>query len=122
MEEYGQQTKRKVSACQRYVQLVPIAQGLLQYQSVTFGKKVWPHFGSWPRTINQNKARSEMVVAQALRACLPQFLVVNYGFRGLEKFIVESTNVSRMPESLYIRLPDFFSILFYAQILKLGYL
>ena len=97
-EEHRQQIKRKMAAYHRYVQLGCIAQGLLQYLSVTFGQKVWRHFGSWLRTMNQDKAPSEMVVAQALRACLPQFLVVKHGSHDLEKFIVENADVSRMPE------------------------
>jgi len=97
-EEYRQQIKRKMAAYHRYVQLGCIAQGLLQYLSVTFSKKVWRHFGSWLRTMNTDKAPSEMVVAQALLACLPQFLVVKHGSHDLEKFIVENADVSRMPE------------------------
>ena len=97
-EEYRQQIRRKMAAYHRYVQLGCIAQGLLQSLSVTFGKKVWRHFGSWLRTMNLDKAPSEMVVAQALRSCLPQFLVVQHGSHDLEKFIVENADVSRMPE------------------------
>ncbi|MBE3118137.1 MAG: transposase [Candidatus Atribacteria bacterium] len=97
-EPYRQQIKRKVAAYHRYIQLGCIAQGLLQYLSVTFGKTVWRCFGSWLRTMNQDKAPSEMVVAQALRASLPQFLVVKHGSHDLEKFIVENADVSRMPE------------------------
>jgi len=97
-EPYRQQIKRKVAAYHRYIQLGCIAQGLLQYLSVTFGKTVWRCFASWLRTMNQDKAPSEMVVAQALRASLPQFLVVQHGSHDLEKFIVENADVSRMPE------------------------
>ena len=97
-EEYRQQIRRKMAAYHRYVQLGCIAQGLLQYLSVTFGKKVWRYFGSWLRTMNTDKAPSEMVVAQALRSCLPQFLVVKHGSHDLEKFIAENADVSRMPE------------------------
>lgn len=97
-EEYRQQIRRKMAAYHRYVQLGCVAQGLLQYLAVTFGKKVWRHFGSWLRTMNQDKAPSEMVVAQALRSCLPKFLVVKHGSHDLEKFIVENADVSRMPE------------------------
>jgi hypothetical protein len=97
-EEYRQQIERKVAADPRYVQLGCIAQGLPQYLSVTFGKTVWRYFGSWLRTMNQDKAPSEMVVAQALRASLPRFLAVKHGSHDLEKFIVENADVSRMPE------------------------
>jgi len=97
-EEYRQKIKRKMDAYHRYVQLGCIAQGLLQYLSVMFGKTVWRHFNSWLRTMNTEKAPSEMVVAQALRASLPQFLVVNHGTHDLEKFIIENADPSRLPE------------------------
>jgi hypothetical protein len=97
-EAYRQQIKRKMDAYHRYVQLGCIAQGLLQYLSVTFGKKVWQHFRSWLRTMNQDQAPSEMVVACALRACLPQFLVARHGSHDLEKIIIENADLSRMPE------------------------
>jgi hypothetical protein len=97
-EEYRQQVKRKMGAYHRYVQLGCIAQGMLQYLSVTFGNEVWLHFKSWLRTMKLDKAPSEMVVAQALRSCLPKFLVVKHGAHDLEKFIVENADLSRMPE------------------------
>jgi hypothetical protein len=96
-EEYRQQIKRKMRAYHNYVQLGCIAQGILQYLAVTFGKEVWQHFNSWLRTMKQEKAPSEMVVAQALRACLPVFLVVKHGAHDLEKFIVENADLSRVP-------------------------
>lgn len=97
-EAYRQKVQRKMDAYHRYVQLGCIAQGLLQYLSVSFPKVVWLRFNSWLRTMNTDKAPSEMVVAQALRASLPQFLVVNQGSHDLEKFIVENADLSRLPE------------------------
>ena len=70
----------------------------LQYLAVTFDKKVWRHFGNWLRTMTQDKVPSEMLVAQALRAFLPKFLVAKNGSHDLEKFIAEHSDVSRMPE------------------------
>jgi len=97
-DEYRRKVKEKMDAYHRYVQLGCIAQGLLQYLSVTFGKKVWLHFNSWLRTMNTEKAPSEMVVATALRASLPKFLVVNHGIHDLEKFVIENADPSRLPE------------------------
>lgn len=97
-EKYRRQVKRKMGAYHRYVQLACIAQGLLQYLSVTYGKKVWLHFNSWLRTMKKDKAPSEMVVAHTLRASLPEFLVVKHGEHNLEKFIVENADLSRVPE------------------------
>jgi hypothetical protein len=63
-----------------------------------YGKKGWLHFGSGLRTMHQDNAPSEMVVAQALRTCLPQFLVVKNRSHDLEKFIVENADLSRLPD------------------------
>lgn len=97
-DEYRKKIKRKMDAYHRYVQLGCIAQGLLQYLSVTLGEKVWRHFNSWLRTMDTEKAPSEMVVAAALRASLPRFLVVNHGTHDLEKFITENASPARLPE------------------------
>jgi hypothetical protein len=97
-EKYREQVKRKMDAYHRYVQLACIAQGLLQYLSVKYGKKVWLHFRSWLRTMNEDKAPSEMVVAHSLRNSLPEFLVVKHGEHDLEKFIAENADLSRVPE------------------------
>jgi len=96
-EKYRLKIKRKMSAYHRYVQLGCVAQGMLQYLAVTFGSKVWRHFNSCLRTMKVDKAPSEMGVAQALRASLPEFLVVKHESHDLEKFIVENADVSRMP-------------------------
>jgi len=52
--------------------------------------------------MNQDKAPSEMVVAQAMPACLAQFLVAKHGSHALRKFIVQNADVSKMPESLLV--------------------
>ena len=96
-EKYRQKIKRKMSAYHRYVQPGCVARGMLQYLAVTFGSKVWRHFNSWLRTMKVDKAPSEMGVAQALRASLPEFLVVKNESHDLEKFIVENADVSIMP-------------------------
>jgi hypothetical protein len=95
---YRPQIKRKMAASHRYVQRGCIAQGLLQYLSVTFGKKLWRHFASWLRPMNQDQAPSAMVVARALRACLPQFLVVRHGSPALANILLEPAALSSMPE------------------------
>ncbi len=96
-EKYREMVKNKVAAYHRYVQLGCIAQGLLQYLSVNLGKQVWQHFGSWLRTMKTDQSPSEMVVGQALRSSLPQFLATMHGENELEKMIVENADLSRLP-------------------------
>ena len=90
--------RNKIAAYHRYVQLGCIAQGLLQYLSVSFGAQVWRHFNSWLRTMHTDRSPSEMVVGQALRASLPHFLATTHGDHELEKFIVDNADLDRLPE------------------------
>ncbi|MEW6747562.1 MAG: transposase [Planctomycetota bacterium] len=96
-EKYREMVKNKMAAYHRYVQLGCIAQGLLQYLSVKFASRVCKHFNSWMRTMDPDQAPSEMVVAQALRSSLPDFLATTHGKHELEKFIVDNADLSRMP-------------------------
>ena len=96
-DKYRSDVKRKIAAYHRYVQLGCIAQGLLQHLSVNFKGSVWNNFKSWLRTMIVEKAPSEMVVAQALRFSLPEFLAVMHGKHTLEKFISENADLDRMP-------------------------
>jgi hypothetical protein len=97
-EDYRKMVKFKMAAYHRYVQLGCIAQGLLQYLSVKFGSRVWQHFNSWMRTMKQDRSPSEMVVGQALRSSLPNFLATMHDKHELEKFIVENADLSRIPD------------------------
>ena len=58
-----------------HMQLGIIAQGLLQYLSLTCTKAVWESFGSWLRTIRPGIYPSEQVTALAMRNTLPELLV-----------------------------------------------
>jgi hypothetical protein len=97
-EEYREMVRNKIDAYHRYVQLGCIAQGLLQYLSVKFGGSVWRHFNSWLRTMKTDQEPSEMVVSQALRASLPQFLLAKHGEHELAKFIVENGDPLRLQD------------------------
>ena len=96
-DKYREMVRNKIAAYHRYVQLGCIAQGLLQYLSVKLGNRVWQHFNSWMRTMKRDRSPSEMVVAQALRSTLPDFLATMHGQHELEKFIVENADLSRVP-------------------------
>jgi hypothetical protein len=92
---YRNAVRRKIMAYHRYIQIGLIAQGLLQYLSVQFPTLVWQNFGSWLRTIRPGIPPSEFVVAQALRASLPEFLASKNSAASFTKFLLERTDASR---------------------------
>jgi hypothetical protein len=87
--KYRDDIKRKIHAYHVFIQAGIVCQGLLQYLSVTFPALVWNCFGSWLRTIRPGIPPSELVVANALRHTLPEFLLNNPQRDFIEKFIVE---------------------------------
>ena len=87
--EYRNAVKRKVHCYHVFVQAGVICQGLLQYLAVVFPAIVWNCFGSWLRTIRPGIPPSELVVANALRQSLPEFLLNSGQTNFLAKFIVE---------------------------------
>jgi len=94
-EKYRQSVKRKFDAYQRHIQIGIIVQGMLQYLSATYPRLVWKNFGSWLRTIRPGIPPSEMVTAQALRNCFPEFLLSNVKSVPLTKFILERVDIGR---------------------------
>lgn len=56
------------------MQLLYIAQGLLQYLAITARSTVGNLFRSWLRTMRTELPPAELVVAHALRSSLPEFL------------------------------------------------
>jgi hypothetical protein len=95
--EYRQKVRRKLGAYHRYVQLGCIVQGLLQYLAINYRTQVWESFGSWLRTMKTDMVPSEMVVAQALRTNLPDFLLNNADNSDLKKFIIDHADYDRLP-------------------------
>jgi hypothetical protein len=94
--KYRNAIKRKIHAYHVFIQAGIVCQGLLQYLSVTFPALVWNSFGSWLRTIRPGIAPSELVVANALRQTLPEFLLNNHQSDFIEKFIVERQDPATM--------------------------
>jgi len=94
--DYRNQIKRKVHAYHVHIQAGVIAQGLLQYLSVVFPKLVWASFGSWLRTIRPGIPPSELVVANALRQTLPEFLLGSFKSNSLAKFIADRQDKQNM--------------------------
>lgn len=86
-EDYRIAVKRKIAAYHRFIQIGLIAQGLLQYLSVTFTTPVWHAFGSWLRTIRPGIPPTEFVTSIALRNSFPDFLASSPQDDSFTKFL-----------------------------------
>ena len=94
-EKYRQQIERKLKAYHVFVQTGMIAQGMLQYLSMTKGEFVWKHFGSWIRTIRPDVLPSEMVVSAALRNTFSDFLHQGDIAEPFRKFVIKRIDFKR---------------------------
>lgn len=99
--EYKEAVRRKIGAYHRFVQLGCIAQGLLQLLAIEERPTVWQQFRSWLRTMNPALPPSELVVIQALRTTLPEFLADSRAPADLVKFLarIRSPDILRAYES-----------------------
>ena len=88
-EAYRKTIKRKLDAYHRFIQIGLIAQGLLQYLSVSYSNLVWAKFGFWIRTIRPGIPPSEYVTSLALRNSLPEFLSGSPTEPTFTKFLTE---------------------------------
>lgn len=98
-EKYRNDVRRKMNAYHRHIQIGIIAQGLLQYLSLTKRRLVWRqfNFGSWFRTMNTDASPSELVVAHALRNAFPQFLMNLSPTHCLKKFLDKYLDLEKCP-------------------------
>lgn len=94
--DYRNAIKRKMRAYHVFIQAGIVSQGLLQYLAVVCPKLAWDAFGSWLRTIRPGIPPSELVVANALRQTLPEFLLNTAQRNFLAKFIVERQDPGTM--------------------------
>jgi hypothetical protein len=94
-ETYRENVVRKIGAYHAYIMAGIIAQGMLQYLSLSQANLVWKSFGSWIRTIRPGVLPTEQVVAVAMRNVLPEFLAVSDGEQILTKFIRDRLDVER---------------------------
>lgn len=97
---YKQAVRRKIDAYHRFVQLGCIAQGVLQLLAIQKRRTIWSHFRSWLRTMNPDLPPSELVVTQALRTTLPEFLEDPRAPTDLVKFLapIRSPDILRAYE------------------------
>ena len=96
-KKYREAVVRKMAAYHRYVQLACILQGLLQHLAINFRTTVWATFRSWLRTMRPDLVPSEMVVAQALKSSLPEFLLDSDIDPVITKFILDRAEAERLP-------------------------
>lgn len=94
-QAYRDLISRKMRAYHGHMQLGIIAQGLLQYLSLTCTKAVWQSFGSWLCTIRDGIYPSEQVTALALRNTLPELLVNSTQDITLVNFIRQKIDLDR---------------------------
>lgn len=94
---YRSAVARKLAAYHRYIQIACIVQGLLMHLAVNFRVQVWAQFRSWLRTMRPDLIPSELVVAQALRSSLPDYLVGSPRDCEVTKFLLDRVDVERMP-------------------------
>lgn len=95
--EYRERLWRKLAVYELHARLGCIAQELLQHLAVNFRVGVWGHFRRWMRTMRPHATPSEAVAAQALRSCLPEFLLGNAPSDVLEKFLHRNVDRERVP-------------------------
>ena len=93
---YRDQIRGKMHAYHVFMQAGVVAQGLLQYLAVVSPKLVWGSFGSWLRTIRPGIPPSELVVTNALRQTLPNFLLTCRKTNSLAKFIARRQDRRKM--------------------------
>lgn len=73
-EAYRKAVRRKLDAYHRFIQIGLIAQGLLEYLSVSYSNLVWAKFGFFIRTLRPGIPPSEHVTSLAMRNSFPEFL------------------------------------------------
>jgi hypothetical protein len=94
-KNYRDQVVRKMRAYHCHMQIGVVAQGMIQYLSLTSTQMVWKSFGSWIRTIREGIYPSEQITALALRNAIPEFLVDSPEDHILAKFIRDKIDLDR---------------------------
>ncbi len=93
---YRAAVKRKLHAYHVFIQAAVVCQGLLQYLAAAFPQRVWDSFGSWLRTIRPGIPPSELVMANAMRQSMPEFLLNSGQGSIFAKFVIERQDTDKM--------------------------
>jgi hypothetical protein len=94
---YRRHVQRKLDAYHRHASLACVAHGLLLHLAINFPDSVWQSFRSWMRTMDKTAVPSEHVVAESLRADLPDYLLRGGGADLLRKMIVDNIDIDLAP-------------------------
>ena len=94
---YRRHVQRKLDAYHRHASLACVAHGLLLHLAINFPDAVWRSFRSWMRTMDKTAVPSEHVVAEALRADLPDYLLRIDAADLLRKMIVDNLDPDLAP-------------------------
>jgi hypothetical protein len=92
---YRNGVRRKIHAYHVHIMAGIVAQGMLQYLSLSNANLIWKSFGSWIRTIRPGVLPSEQVVAVAMRNVMPEFLAVSDREQILAQFIKDKIDIER---------------------------
>jgi len=93
--DYRLQVERKLKAYHVHVMLGCICHGLSLHLALNFRAEVWSAFSGWLRTMRKNQEPSELVVANALAATLPNFLRATTMGADWKKFLLERIDLNR---------------------------
>lgn len=93
--EYRRQVERKLKAFHVHVMLGCICQGLALHLALNFRTNVWESFSGWLRTLRKSQEPSELVVANALSATLPNFLQADNKGSDWRKFLLQHVDLER---------------------------
>lgn len=94
-EEYRHQALKKLESYHAYVAFGCITQGLMKHLAINHGPLVWRSFKGWLRTIRDDVNPSEIVVSEALRSTLWNFLHSNSSLPAWAKFMLRRVDPDR---------------------------
>lgn len=94
-DDYRKKVQRKMRAYHCHMQIGLIAQGIMQYLSLSNSQLVWKTFGSWIRTIRPGVLPSEAVVATAMRNSLHVFIAGSPEDQTFVKFLRPLIDINR---------------------------
>ena len=94
-ESYRQRVKEKLNSFHVHVAFGCITQGLMKHLAINHSDATWRSFNGWLRTIRDDVKPSEVVVANALRSTLWNFLQSKQRLPAWAKFMLERIDPDR---------------------------
>jgi hypothetical protein len=94
-EDYRRQVLKKIDSYHAYVAFGCISQGLMEHLGINHSEIVWRSFKGWLRTIRDDVKPSEILVADALRSTVWNFLRSKIDMPAWAKFMLHRVNPDR---------------------------